>query len=690
MLAGPMMVRAQQAEVRAWDAADFRIWGYIPYWDSTTRINTMAANGMLTHVSDVLYFGAVRPNVAGDLGYGGSTYESNLNLMRGWQSTYGFKLHLSMMATRGGSPDTVWPQIINDPVARANFVSNVKSLMLGGPGTADDIQGFNFDWERPNTVELWGNYTQAAREMRAAFKNPATPATNHWEVSVCDYGSTSGLWDDSPLFDAKVYDQLFIMAYYDSASRYVTWANQKINRTQGQGPDKAFSNDQLAIGVGTWAKGVQGSGLQFLHRLVDVDPDLAYDAQFWSGTINGVTGTWEVESRKQVREKVQLAFDRGMPGMLTWTIWYDAHNQLSLHRVMQHYAMVTRDIPDLDLNGKINTADATALANNMGMVLTNTGKTTPTQFDAYYLNGNWEKGDYNGNGFVNQQDADWLAARFNALGVTLPDRLAYTGTFENFSNSQGLVGRWRAGRNAQNKLIETSNFKQEAANHLSWSGTGAGASQRSNRFVTIRNRNTAETAAGINAQTRSLRADLLTPINLAHTEDTYFSFLVRENTAPLSAAQLASANRKLSLQFLDESNASHFEFVLGGTQQQFSILSQLDTAGDDVTITGFAPDITYLVVGKLSGNGVAANTMQASFFPSGALVPDFAAADFPWMLTAHGSAGYDPLLTQLQFASLVDGNFTISNIWISTTAVPEPATTALLLLALLGLNHRRK
>ena len=36
----PAMLRAQQTSVSAWDAADFRIWGYIPYWATTTEINT--------------------------------------------------------------------------------------------------------------------------------------------------------------------------------------------------------------------------------------------------------------------------------------------------------------------------------------------------------------------------------------------------------------------------------------------------------------------------------------------------------------------------------------------------------------------------------------------------------------------------------------------------------------------------
>lgn len=685
---------AEQASISAWDASNFRIWGYIPYWSSSSQISGFASNGMYSHVSDVLYFGAVRPDASGNLSYGSSSYQTNLNTLRSQQSSQGFKLHLSMMAVNGSSVDTVWTSIVNSPTARANFVNNLKTLMLGGAGAADDIKGFNFDWERPSSSSLWGNYTQLARELKAAFQSPSTPSTNGWEVSVCDYGSTDTSWDNTSLFDAKVYDQLFVMSYHLSASSTGTYTNQKLALTS-QGASKAFSNDQIGVGFGTWGTG--GPATVSLAAIVAANPNLPYDATTFTGTIkdiNGVTrtGTWTIESRKQVREKTQLALDRGMPGMFSWTLHYDATNNLGLHRVIHHYTVVKRDTPDMNLDGKVDASDASTLANNMGMTLTNTGMTTAAQFDAFYLNGNWEKGDHDGNGFVNQQDANWLAGRYSALGVTLPDRLAYTGTFESFQNATGLTGRWRAGRNAQNKLNETSNFKQEAANYLAWSGTGAGASssRRSNNFVTIRNQNSAETSAGINTQARSMDADLATPIDLGQNQNVFFTFLVRENTGGLSSSQLASSNRTLSLEFLTGSGVNAFDFAVRGSQQQISILSEADTAGQDVSLGGFGSNITYLFVGKIAGNGSGAHTLQASLFPSGSAVGDFMAPGFQWMLTALGSSGYNDIITDLRFSTPSEANFTVSNLWVESVAVvPEPAAAGLILAGAALLANRR-
>lgn len=685
------MAGAQQASISTWDAADFRIWGYIPYWTTSSQINAFATNGMYSHVSDVLYFGAVRPDANGNLSYGSSSYQTSLNTLRTQSAAIGFNLELSMMAVNGSSVNSVWTSIINSPANRANFVNNVKALMMGGPGTADDIKGFNFDWERPSTASLWGNYTQLARELQAAFDSPSTPTTNNWQVSVCDYGSTDTSWDNTSLFDANVYDQLFMMSYHLSASSTGTYANQKLNLTQ-QGASKAFTNDQIAVGFGTW--GTNGPATVTLDAIVQANPNLPYDALSFTGTvpdINGVmrTGTWTIESRKQVREKAQLALDRGMPGMFNWAMNYDATGKLGLDRVIHHYVVVKRDVPDLNLDGKVDAGDAVALANDMGMSTTNTGMTTAAQFDAFYLNGNWEAGDHDGNGFVNQQDADWLAGRYAALNVSLPDRLAYTGTFENFQNSQGLAGRWRAARNAQNNLIETGNFKQEPANFLPWHGTGAGANQHSNNFVTLRNQNAAEAAAGINTQSRSMQADLSDPIDLSQNRDTFFTFLIRENANALSASQLASGNRMLSLEFLDTAGTDQFDIAFHGLQHQLSLVNRADATGQDVSMDGFGSNATYLIVGRIVGNGAGANILQASFFADSATVNDFMTPDFPWMLTAYGSAGYNPVITDLRFFTLSEANYTVSNLWISgMDEIPEPEACSLILLALVAAGSR--
>jgi hypothetical protein len=408
-----------------------------------------------------------------------------------------------------------------------------------------------------------------------------------------------------------------------------------------------------------------------------------------------------------VRDKTQVTLNAGGAGMFSWTLHYDATNNLGLDRVMHHYVMVKQDIPDLNLDGKVDGNDGYALADKIGSTLTNTGTATAAQFDAFYLGGNWEKGDHDGNGFVNQADADWLSTRLTALGVNIPDRLPFKGTFDNFPSSLGITGRWKAGRNAQAKLVETGNFKQELSNYMLWSSRGAGGRLHSNSFVTIRNQNSAEVTAGLNSATRTMQADITTNIDTSQNQDTYVKFLVRENTAPLTASQLASSNRTLSLDFLNSSGASQFDIAFRGLTHQFWIDSVADATGQDVSAAGFASDTLYMLIAKISGNGSGANTMYTSLFAVGDTIGNFTDAGFQWMLTAQGSASFNPTITGIQFTSNAGANYTVSNVWIGSAAtmlpaagsgasanlpasVPEPAGCLLLLSALAMLAPRRR
>lgn len=658
-VAAPTFAQAPVASISAWEAARFRSWSFIPYWTSASQITSFGADRVYDHLSDVLYFSGVKPREDGSLSTSAAAAQ-HLTILKNQQAQFGFRYHMSMfdaVANAGESSsaavERVWNGITSNPTTRATFVNNVKNLL-----TANNMTGFNLDWERPNTVAEWGNYTQLAKDMQAAF-----PAS--WEVSVDDYGSTDSTWDNSPIFDAGAYDQIGMMAYHYTATSQASFANGKKNLTQ-QGAAKAFKDSQIIIGMGTW--GDAGPTTIGLKDIVAANPNLPADASSFTGTVKGTTGTWDIVSRYEVRDNVQLALNRGMPGVMWWALNYDATNKMSLAQVAQHYAMVKKNIPDLTLDGKVNAADAAALADNMGTNTTATGMTTQAQFESFYMNGNWEKGDHDANGFINQADADWLAGRYAALGVALPDRLAYTGTFEKLTGGVGVIGRWAAVRGPGNQLPETGNFTQHNAGFLSYGGAGPGAGKHASDAVTFRNQNAAEAAAGVNAAPRMMRVDLETPIDLGAQGVTYISFLIRQNTAGLLPSQLASPDRTLALELQDAAGQNQYDFAFKASQSQVAIRSQADAAGDDVGATSLAPNVTYLFVGKISGNGAGANTLQAMLCAPNATVGNFTDPNYPWMLTAHGGADFNPTITQLQFTSLFENNATISNVWVGSEA----------------------
>jgi hypothetical protein len=338
--------------VSAWEAADFRSWSFIPYWTSVSQVNSFATDRVYDHVSDVVYHSGVQPRADGSL-FTGSTAASHLAAIKNHQAQFGFRSHLDMFDAVRNSGESaadaverVWNAITSNPTTRATFISNVQTVLA-----ANNMTGFNFDWERPNTVAEWGNYTQLAREMQATFPE-------HWEVSVDDYGFASSLWDDSPLFDARVYDQIGIMGYHYPANNGTSLDQQSFadgkKLLTGQGVEKAFQDSQIILGMGTWGDG--GPATVSLKNIVAVNPNLPPDASSFTGTvqdINGTsrTGTWDIVSRYEVRDNVQLALDRGMAGVMWWALHYDATNKMSLARVAQDYGMFHRGVPDLTLDG---------------------------------------------------------------------------------------------------------------------------------------------------------------------------------------------------------------------------------------------------------------------------------------------------------------------------------------------------
>ena len=97
---------AQSSSVSAWNAADFRIWGFVPNWATQTQINNFTANGSYDHVSDVLYFGGVQPKADGSLYYT-STATGHINALKNAAATRGFALHSSMFTVNGGTVEDV-------------------------------------------------------------------------------------------------------------------------------------------------------------------------------------------------------------------------------------------------------------------------------------------------------------------------------------------------------------------------------------------------------------------------------------------------------------------------------------------------------------------------------------------------------------------------------------------------------
>ena len=623
---------AQTSSVSAWEAADFRSWSFIPYWTSQSQLNSFATDRVYDHLSDILYFSGVKPREDGSLSTS-TTAANHLATLKNHQAQFGFRYHMSMfdvVANSGESSsaavERVWNGITSNPTTRATFVNNVKNLL-----TANNMTGFNLDWERPNTVTEWANYTQLAKDMQAAFPES-------WEVSVDDYGFASSLWDDTPVFDARTYDQIGMMGYHYPANNGTSLDQQSFadgkKALTGQGAEKAFKDSQIIIGMGTW--GDNGPSTIGLKDIVAANPNLPADASSFTGTVNGVTGTWDIVSRYEVRDNVQLALDRGMAGVMWWALHYEPTNKMSLARVAQHYAMFKRGVPDLNLDGKVNAADANTLANNMGTVPGWTGTNTPARFETFYMNGNWEKGDRDGNGFVNQADADWLAAplhrarrqsarpaRLHRHVRKLPERPGPRRSLGRHPQRRQPAGdrQLHAARRQLPRLCRHRRRRRQAQQHCRH------APQSERR--------------------RSLRLaqhpDRVMRVDLADADRSCRR--TKRRTSPRWCVRTPAAARRPAR--LDRSHAR--ARIPRRRRRQSIRLRALRQPGAvrhpqpgrrrrrrRDSADGFAANATYLLVGKICGNGAGAEHAAGVAAADGwRSIGNFTNPAFPWMLTAR-------------------------------------------------------
>src|SRR5688500_18668697 len=122
---------AQQASVSAWEAADFRSWSFIPYWASTSQVNSFATDRVYDHLSDVVYHSGVQPRADGSLSTG-LTAANHLAAIKNHQAQFGFRSHLDMYdavrnsgESAAGAVERVGDAITRNTTTRAPFINNV-------------------------------------------------------------------------------------------------------------------------------------------------------------------------------------------------------------------------------------------------------------------------------------------------------------------------------------------------------------------------------------------------------------------------------------------------------------------------------------------------------------------------------------------------------------------------------------
>ena len=166
-----------------------------------------------------------------------------------------------------------------------------------------------------------------------------------------------------------------------------------------------------------------------------------------------------------------------------------------------------------------------------------------------------------------------------------------------------------------------------------------------------------------------MQADLSSSIDLGQNQDTYVTFLVRENTAPLSAAQLASNNRTLSLNFLSSNGASSIRLrdpraATTNLDRQRPRSSRARRGRGWFYVELYLPGSRQNLWERKRGKHDAG----LDLCPRGDRRRISPTPAFRGCSRLQSSAGFNPVITQLQFASPAVANFTVSNLCVGSAA----------------------
>ena len=362
-----------------------------------------------------------------------------------------------------------------------------------------------------------------------------------------------------------------------------------------------------------------------------------------------------------------------MAGVMWWALSYDATNKMSLARVAQHYAMFKRGVPDLNLDGKVNAADANTLANNMGTVPGWTG--TNTHGAVRRLLHQRQLGERRPRRQRLREPAGRRLAgravspRWASRSRTDCRTPAHSRAFTTPRAFRPLAGAAQSAR----AVAGDRQFHAARRRLLVFRRQRPRREKHSNSAVTLRNQNAAEAFDALNTAPRMMRVELAEPIELAakrrhlchvpgaaeHGAAARRAGCVAQSHA---GAGVSRCRRAEPVRLRLSRPAATIRDPQPGRRRRRGCGGRRVRSRRDLFVRGQDQPAT----------AAARTRSKRRCSRTTAIVGRFIDPGFAWMLTANGSAGFDPLITQLQFTSLFEANYTVSNVWIGAATTSSP------------------
>jgi GH18 family chitinase len=274
-------------------AGDFKIVGYMPSWQGTA---SEIQYSKLTHIN----YAFIRPTTTG--GLTAVDNSSKLSSIVSLAHANGVKVCIAV----GGWSDlnnTDFQVMAANASYRANFINNLVSLI-----NTYQLDGVDIDWEYPVDGQDPANFTTLMTELGNAMHSRGKILTA--AVSAQGYyanGVQSGVFNAVDFLNIMVYDG----GSGADHSPY-SYAVSSLNYWQSRG----LPASKTVLGVPFYARPSWKAFRTLLLEGANPNQD-TYNGDYYNG-IN------------TIKQKTNLAFDRGLGGMMMWELSQDATGSNSL------------------------------------------------------------------------------------------------------------------------------------------------------------------------------------------------------------------------------------------------------------------------------------------------------------------------------------------------------------------------
>lgn len=260
--------------------------GYLPEYRH--NIDFLYLPNALTHL--ILFSLEISPNDGSILH---KERLPDLKVLNAWRGT-----DMQVLICFGGwGRSEGFPEITSNSKLSSRFFSNLRSFLLDFP-----VDGIDLNWEHPNSYDQWKSYELFISQLRSNF--PSITITMSFSPNQIVIFQHLDLLSNVDMAHAMVYDGRGEHSTIDMAKQFISqW------KTAGLPPSK------VNLGVPFYGRDVNTFQAKTYDEIIKENPDIAEN-------IDNV-GSFYMNSQSTISEKLQLANDENLNGLMIWELGQD-------------------------------------------------------------------------------------------------------------------------------------------------------------------------------------------------------------------------------------------------------------------------------------------------------------------------------------------------------------------------------